>query len=153
MPGDLSVELVGDVIVARVRGEPTESLLQRCQDQVLQLVRDTGRERVLYDTLEMDPPPVDVPLAQWKLDEALTSYREALRFKPDYPDAHINAATILQAQGHFEEALACYEQALHHQPDHPDAHLCRALTWLLAFFVWWSFIVGHVLNNIRGLLP
>ena len=29
----------------------------------------------------------------------------------------------------------------------------RYLTWLLAFFVWWSFIVGHVLNNIRGLQP
>jgi hypothetical protein len=29
----------------------------------------------------------------------------------------------------------------------------RALTWLLAVFVWWGFIVGHVLNNIRGLLP
>ena len=29
----------------------------------------------------------------------------------------------------------------------------RALTWLLALFVWWGFIVGHVLNNIRGLLP
>ena len=29
----------------------------------------------------------------------------------------------------------------------------RYLTWLLAFFVWWSFLVGHVLNNIRGLLP
>jgi hypothetical protein len=29
----------------------------------------------------------------------------------------------------------------------------RGLTWLLAFFVWWGFIVGHVLNNIRGLLP
>jgi len=28
----------------------------------------------------------------------------------------------------------------------------RAVTWLLAFFVWWGFIVGHVLNNIRGLL-
>ena len=28
----------------------------------------------------------------------------------------------------------------------------RYLTWLLAFFVWWGFIVGHVLNNIRGLL-
>ena len=28
----------------------------------------------------------------------------------------------------------------------------RYLTWLLAFFVWWSFIAGHVLNNIRGLL-
>lgn len=25
-----------------------------------------------------------------------------------------------------------------------------ALTTLLAFFVWWNFLVGHVLNNIRG---
>ena len=65
------VDLVGDLIVARVRGEPTETLLQQCQDQVLQLVQDTRRAKVLYDTLEMEPPPVDVPLAQRKLDEAL----------------------------------------------------------------------------------
>jgi hypothetical protein len=26
-----------------------------------------------------------------------------------------------------------------------------ALSLLLAFIVWWDFIVGHVLNNIRGL--
>ena len=38
-----------------------------------------------------------------------------------------------------------------HGTESPTAR--RALTWLLAFFVWWSFIVGHVLNNIRGLLP
>ena len=25
-----------------------------------------------------------------------------------------------------------------------------AVTMILAFVVWWSFIVGHVLNNIRG---
>jgi len=29
----------------------------------------------------------------------------------------------------------------------------RYLTWMLAFIVWWSFLVGHVLNNIKGLLP
>lgn len=29
----------------------------------------------------------------------------------------------------------------------------RYLTWLLAFIVWWGFLVGHVLNNIEGLLP
>lgn len=29
----------------------------------------------------------------------------------------------------------------------------RYLTWLLAFVVWWGFLVGHVLNNIKGLLP
>jgi hypothetical protein len=27
----------------------------------------------------------------------------------------------------------------------------RALTWMLAFVVWWSYLVGHVLNNIKGL--
>jgi hypothetical protein len=29
----------------------------------------------------------------------------------------------------------------------------RNLTWLLAFVVWWNFLAGHVLNNIKGLLP
>jgi hypothetical protein len=29
----------------------------------------------------------------------------------------------------------------------------RYLTWLLAFIVWWGFVIGHVLNNIKGLLP
>ena len=29
----------------------------------------------------------------------------------------------------------------------------RYVTWLLAFVVWWNFIVGHVLNNIKGLVP
>jgi len=41
------------------------------------------------------------------------------------------------------------------QPLEPGAAVAarRALTWLLALFVWWGFIVGHVLNNIRGMLP
>ena len=29
----------------------------------------------------------------------------------------------------------------------------RYLTWMLAFLVWWGFLVGHLLNNIKGLLP
>jgi hypothetical protein len=36
-------------------------------------------------------------------------------------------------------------------PEQPAAR--RYLTWLLAFIVWWNFLVGHVLNNIKGLLP
>jgi hypothetical protein len=27
----------------------------------------------------------------------------------------------------------------------------RYLTGILAFIIWWNFLVGHVLNNIRGL--
>jgi hypothetical protein len=71
MQGQLWVELVGDLIIARVRGEPTAALLRECHDQVVFLVRDAGRGKVLYDTLGMLPPPVDVPLAQRELDEGL----------------------------------------------------------------------------------
>lgn len=71
MNGQLWVEPVGDLIIARLRGVPTEELLRNCQEQVLQLVHETGRGRVLYDALEMIPPPVDVPLLQRKLDEEL----------------------------------------------------------------------------------
>jgi hypothetical protein len=34
-----------------------------------------------------------------------------------------------------------------------DAAARKYLTWLLAFVVWWNFLVGEVLNNIRGLYP
>jgi hypothetical protein len=27
----------------------------------------------------------------------------------------------------------------------------RYLTWILTFLVWWNFLIGHVLNNIKGL--
>jgi hypothetical protein len=69
--GQCWVELVGELVVARVRGQPTEQLLKDAQEKVLFLVRDAGRGKVLYDTLEMDPPPVDVPWAQRALDEQL----------------------------------------------------------------------------------
>lgn len=37
------------------------------------------------------------------------------------------------------------------QPVGTQSRLMRgALTLLLAFIVWWSFLVGHVVNNIGG---
>jgi hypothetical protein len=61
--------------LARVRGEPTAALLKECHEKVLLLVRDVEKGRVLYDTLEMEPPSVDVPLAQQELDRELGSTR------------------------------------------------------------------------------
>ena len=69
--GEAWVELVGDLIVARVRGEPTELLLRETQEKVLFLVRDAERGKVLYDTLEMIAPTVDVVWSQRALDENL----------------------------------------------------------------------------------
>lgn len=38
------------------------------------------------------------------------------------------------------------------QPLTPEGAIARRyLTWILAFIIWWNFLVGHVLNNIRGL--
>ena len=68
---NLWIEPVSDIIIARVRGEPTVQLLRECQERVLSLVERTGRGRVLYDTLEMLAPPVDIPWAQRELDEQL----------------------------------------------------------------------------------
>ncbi len=74
MNHQLWVEPVGGLIVTRVRGLPTEALLRECQERVLQIARDSSGasvHRVLYDTLEMDSPQVDVPLEQRRLDEKL----------------------------------------------------------------------------------
>ncbi len=71
MGQQLWVELVGDLVIARLRGQPTAELLRECQAKVLLLARDAARRRVLYDALEMEPPPVEVTFAQRELDEAL----------------------------------------------------------------------------------
>ena len=39
-------------------------------------------------------------------------------------------------------------------PLSPELHQARKyLTWMIAFTVWWNFIVGELLNNIKGLYP
>ena len=70
MPDSASwVDLVGDLIVARMRGDATEELLRKVQEDVLKLAAETGRSRVLLDVLELNPPPVALTSLQRKLDE------------------------------------------------------------------------------------
>lgn len=71
MQGQLWIEPVGSIIIARIRGVPDEALLRECQERILLLVKDTQRGLILYDALELETPPVDVPLSQWKLDEEI----------------------------------------------------------------------------------
>jgi hypothetical protein len=71
----VAVNLADSLIVARVRGCPTEAVLQECQAEVLSLVRESGVRKVLYDALEMDPPPVSVPWVQRALDEQLVDVK------------------------------------------------------------------------------
>jgi hypothetical protein len=69
------VEIVGDLIVARMRGAVSAEVLRECQEQVVALARESERQRVLYDALEMDPPAVELTFEQRKLDAALGGLR------------------------------------------------------------------------------
>ena len=67
---------------------------------------------------------------QGKLEEAIASYRQAVRLKPDYAEAYNNLGNALKDQGKLEEAIASYQQALRLKPDYAEAHnnLGNALT-------------------------
>jgi hypothetical protein len=71
----VAVNLADRLIIARVRGCPTEAVLQACQSEVLSLVRESGVWKVLYDTLEMEPPPVSIPWVQRALDEQVVDIK------------------------------------------------------------------------------
>ena len=55
-------------------------------------------------------------------EEAIASYKEALRIKPDDADAHYNLGVTYGESGQYEEAIASYKEALRIKPDDADAH-------------------------------
>ena len=59
---------------------------------------------------------------QGDLDAALTSYRLALRDKPDDPKVLQNMAIAFSRTGRLEEAIRCYRQALEYDADLAGAH-------------------------------
>ena len=59
---------------------------------------------------------------QGDYDAALTSYRLALRQKPDDHRVLQNMAIAYSRTGQLEEAVRCYRQALEHQPSLSGAH-------------------------------
>jgi hypothetical protein len=75
MAEQLWIEPVGNIIIARIRGVPTEALLKECQERILHLVRDVGHGHILHDVLEMEPPAIEVPLSQWTLDKQIGTIR------------------------------------------------------------------------------
>jgi tetratricopeptide (TPR) repeat protein len=52
----------------------------------------------------------------------VAAYKDAIRLKHDYPEAHFNLGNALQAQGKPAEAVAAYKDAIRLKPDYPEAH-------------------------------
>jgi hypothetical protein len=72
MEGQIWVEPVGGIIIARLRGLPTVELLTECQGLVLELIQQTGKPLVLYDGLEMTAPQTNVAWSQRTLDKTMS---------------------------------------------------------------------------------
>ena len=62
--------------------------------------------------------------------EAIAQYQEALRIKPDYPEAHSGLGISLKVRGRFKEALSHFNEAVQHRPLQVSA--VNNLAWLLA---------------------
>jgi hypothetical protein len=58
---------------------------------------------------------------QGKLPEAVASYQQALRLRPDSAATHYSLGSALQVQGKFAEAAASYREALRLRPDYVEA--------------------------------
>ncbi len=74
-----------------------------------------------------------------RLKEAEADYREALRLRPDFPEAHVNLSVVLFEQNRYGEAEAECRAALRLRPDFLEAHIAH-----------------HVLGNIlrrQGKIP
>jgi hypothetical protein len=83
-----------------------------------------------------------------------------------YTDYRITARLTLE-QGHFWKSFGAFELKEHfiaiglallpaywyfwRASSDDDAATRKLLTTLLAFIVWWAFLAGHIVNNIRGL--
>jgi len=102
--------------------------------------------------------PIVVLFAVTALGGALLYPQYRIDVRPSLEDTQNSAANgVFEIKEHLVAIglglLPVYWQFWRKPQGAETAAARRYLTWLLAFFVWWSFIVGHVLNDIRGLLP
>ena len=82
-----------------------------------------------------------------ELEQTVTHLRNALRIKPDIPQAHNNLGTALMRLDRLEEALAAYRQALSLSPD--DAGVRHNLAMLLERMERYEEAVPHAREAVR----
>ncbi len=64
----------------------------------------------------------NILLERGYFDEALEHFDEAIRLKPDYPDAISNRSLAYAQLGKYELAVNHFNEVLRINPNHPDAH-------------------------------
>ena len=81
----------------------------------------TNSDALLMDATAYNDMGI-VQQSKGDLDGAIQNYREALRLKPDFPEAMYNLGVALQAKGDLDSAIAQYRAVLTLTPDEPDVY-------------------------------
>ena len=68
---DVSVIRTGNLIHAKYRGAMTTGLVREAEQKIETLLGVTSDARVLYDTLEMDPPTMELALEMKAFDSRI----------------------------------------------------------------------------------
>jgi hypothetical protein len=84
--------------------------------------------------------------------------RYRIDVRPMLEDMQLRAANgIFEAKEHFAAVglglLPAYWLFWRPPLVREHAETRKYLTWILAVIVWWNFVVGELLNNIKGLFP
>jgi tetratricopeptide (TPR) repeat protein len=70
--------------------------------------------------------------AKGRLNDAIASYREALRLHPDFCEAHTNLGLALSEAGRMDEAAKSFAESIRLKPRNPEAHCLWAAALLKA---------------------
>jgi predicted CXXCH cytochrome family protein len=77
----------------------------------------------LEKSLLLDHESPEAHYAIGLITQSEASFREAIRLRPDYPEAHMNLAILLIGQQRMEEAGYHFETALRYDPAYALGHL------------------------------
>ena len=143
---DISPILAGSSLSLRAEGEAISmlfSLIEKCLRKIPEeRYRDfhelrEGLTKVYREVAGKEPssPPDKIQLEAWEfdskgvslanlglLDEAIETFKEAIRINPEYAEAHNNLGIALAKNGQIDEAIKAYKEAIRINPMLADAH-------------------------------
>jgi tetratricopeptide (TPR) repeat protein len=114
-----------------VQARPDDAGAWRVLAVVLAALRQLeGAQRCYREVLRLgveDAPTIHSNLGNLlkdlgRLDDAEQSYRQAVRLRPEFPEALTNLGNLLVDRGQYEEAEACCRDAIRLRPDFPEPH-------------------------------
>ena len=94
----------------------TQGQLQQALSKATQMLETFPNSVVLYNIAGA----CNAGLMQF--DAAISSYKQALKIKPDYAEAYYNMSVALNDKGDLEAAIESYKQALKIKPDYAQAY-------------------------------